>query len=253
MTQDLQFLDLPGGKIAYRAVTGCEPTVLWLGGFGSDLEGTKAQVLSDWAQAQGRAFIRFDYLGHGRSEGRFVDGTISRWRQDALHVIDTLTDGPLILVGSSMGAWIACLAAVVRSARVAGMVLIDPAADFTSALVEPQLSPDARHDLARDGVWLRPSDYGDPQPISRALLEDGARWSILPGPIPIAVPVRILQGREDPDVPWAHALALFQALESQDQVFSLIRDGDHRLSRPSDLKRIIGAVEELATYSDAEG
>jgi len=253
MTHDLQFLDLPGGKIAYRAVTGCGPTVLWLGGFGSDLEGTKAQVLSDWAQAQGRAFIRFDYFGHGRSEGRFVDGTISRWREDALHVIDTLTDGPLILVGSSMGAWIACLAAVVRSARVAGMVMIAPAADFTSALVEPQLSPDARHVLARDGVWLRPSDYGDPQPISRALLEDGARWSILPGPIPTAAPVRILQGREDPDVPWAHALALSQALESQDQVFSLIRDGDHRLSRPSDLKRIIEAVEELATYSVAEG
>ena len=252
MTPDVEFLDRPGGQIAYRAVQGREPTVLWLGGFGSDMEGTKVLALSDWAAAQGRAFVRFDYFGHGRSQGRFADGTISRWREDALAVIDAVTQGPLILVGSSMGAWIACLAAVERPERIAGMVLIAPAADFTSALIEPRLSGEARRDLARDGVWLRPSDYGDPQPISRALLEDGARWTILPGPIPIAAPVRILQGREDPDVPWAHALSLSQALETTGQVFSLIGDGDHRLSRPQDLRRIIAAAEELATYSEAE-
>jgi pimeloyl-ACP methyl ester carboxylesterase len=130
-------------------------------------------------------------------------------------------------------------------------VLIAPAADFTSALIEPRLSDQARRELAQTGVWLRPSDYGDAQPISRALLDDGDRWSILPGPVPITAPVRILQGRDDPDVPWAHALALSQALKSQDQVFTLIGDGDHRLSRPQDLVRITGAVEELVTYGEA--
>lgn len=251
MSSDPQNLDLDGCQIAYRAVAGHGPTIVWLGGFGSDMEGTKAQVLSDWAQGQGRAFVRFDYFGHGQSGGAFAEGTITRWRGDALAVIDQFTQGPLVLAGSSMGGWIACLAALARPDRVAGLVLIAPAADFTSALIEPQLSDEARHDLATSGVWLRPSDYGDPQPISRALLEDGARWIILPGPVPIEVPVRILQGREDTDVPWSHALALSQALNSRDQVFSLIGDGDHRLSRPQDLERMIAMVEELATYGEA--
>jgi len=252
MNAKVEFLDLGNGKLAYRSQAGGGPAVVWLGGFGSDMEGSKAQALSDWAAERGRAFLRFDYFGHGASDGAFAEGTVSRWREDALAMIDRLTQGPLVLVGSSMGGWIACLAALARPERVAGLVLIAPAADFTSALVEPQLSVDARRDLAETGVWLRPSDYGDPQPVSRALLDDGARWTILPGPVPIEVPVRILQGKEDPDVPWTLALALSQALSGTDQVFSLIADGDHRLSRPRDLARIIGAVQELGAYGEAE-
>jgi len=251
MSDDLQYLNRQDGRIAWRGVTGAGPTVVWLGGFGSDMEGSKAQALSDWAVAEERGFLRFDYFGHGASDGDFAAGTITRWREDALAVIDELTNGPLVLVGSSMGGWIACLAALARPDRLAGLVLIAPAADFTSALIAPNLSEAARHDLAMTGVWLRPSDYGDPQPISRALLEDGARWTLLPGPIPITAPVRILQGRDDPDVPWTHALALSQALGVRDQIFTLIGDGDHRLSRPQDLARIIAATAELVTYGEA--
>jgi pimeloyl-ACP methyl ester carboxylesterase len=235
-----------GTRLAWRRIDGRGPTVFWLGGFGSDMTGTKAQSLAEWAQASGRACLRFDYFGHGASDGRFAEGTITRWRQDALAVIDALTEGPLILVGSSMGGWIACLAAMVRPERVAGLVLIAPAPDFTEKLMTPAIPPEGHAALARDGVWLRPSLYGDPYPIAKALLEDGLRWSILPGPVPIEAPVRILQGGDDPDVPWAHALELAHALNGADVVFSLIKDGDHRLSRPQDIERLIAAVEELA-------
>jgi hypothetical protein len=210
------------------------------------MAGTKAQALADWAAGAGRAFLRFDYFGHGRSGGAFEEGTVTRWRGDALMVLDRLTDGPLVLVGSSMGGWLACLTAMARPERVAGLVLIAPAADFTERLIAPSLPPEAVAAIDRDGLWRRPSPY-DPQgyPISRALLEDGARWSILPGPVAVEAPVRILQGGADPDVPWRHALALAEAIEDQDLVFSLIRDGDHRLSRPQDLARLRGAVAEL--------
>ncbi len=240
-----------GVRLAWRRVEGRGPTVVWLGGFMSDMTGTKAQALADWAQARGRAFLRFDWSGHGQSDGDFVDGTIGRWREDGLAIVDRLTEGPAVLVGSSMGGWLAGHVALARPERVRGLVLIAPAADFTSALMEPQIPPEGRAQLERDGVWLRPSAYGDPYPITRALLDDGRRWSILPHPedeaarIPIASPVRILQGGQDPDVPWSHALRLAQALQGPDVVFTLIRDGDHRLSRPQDLARLIAAVEEL--------
>ena len=223
------------------------PTLVWLGGFRSDMAGTKAQALADWAQANGRAYVRFDYLGHGESCGDFqAKGTITRWREDALAVLDDLTEGPLVLVGSSMGGWIACLVAMARPDRVAAMVLIAPAPDFTEKLMAPEIPPGGLADLATNGVWFRPSDYGDPYPITRNLLEDGARWSILGAePVPIAVPVRILQGGADPDVPWRHALELSQAISSQDVVFSLIKDGDHRLSRPQDIARLLAAVAEF--------
>jgi len=240
-------LERPDGEwIAWRRVDGQGPTVVWLGGFRSDMAGTKAQALADWARAEGRAYVRFDYLGHGESSGDFQGkGTITRWREDALAVLDELALGPVVLVGSSMGGWLACLAALARPERVCALVLIAPAADFTSRLVEPHLDPAARAALATDGVWLRPSAYGDPDPFTRALLEDGARWSILPGPIPIEVPVRILQGGEDPDVPWPHALELAQAIKGPDLVFTLIKDGDHRLSRPQDIARMLAAVGEI--------
>jgi pimeloyl-ACP methyl ester carboxylesterase len=234
-----------GGLIAWRAIAGEGPTVVWLGGFNSDMTGIKAQALADWAQANGRAYLRFDYFGHGASSGAFQDGTITRWREDALAVLDELAPGPVVLVGSSMGGWIACLAAMVRADRVTGMVLVAPAPDFTEKLLAPQIPPVGREALRASRVWMRPSAYGEPYPIAAALLEDGARWSILPGPVPIVCPVRILQGGADPDVPWRHALELAQAINSDDVVFSLIKDGDHRLSRPQDIGRLIAAVSDL--------
>ena len=235
-----------GARLAWRRVEGRGPTVVWLGGFRSDMAGTKAQALADWAQARGRAYVRFDYFGHGDSEGDFREGTITRWRADALAVLDELAAGQAVLVGSSMGGWLACLAAMAAPERIRARVLVAPAADFTETLMKPGIPADGRAALERDGIWLRPSPYGDPYPIARALLEDGARWSILPGPAPIEVPVRILQGGEDPDVPWRHALELAQAIKGQDVVFTLVKDGDHRLSRPQDIARLIAAVEEVS-------
>jgi pimeloyl-ACP methyl ester carboxylesterase len=246
MDETAGFLEHEGARLAWRRVEGAGPTVVWLGGFHSEMSGTKGEALAQWAAERGRAYLRFDYFGHGRSEGRFEDGTVSRWRGDTLAMIDRLTEGRLVLVGSSMGGWLACLAALARPDRVAGMVLIAPAADFTQALLAPRLPPEAHAALARDGQWTRPSAYDEEgYPITRALLDDGARWTLLPGPVAINVPVRILQGARDPDVPWEHALRLARALKSADVVFTLIGDGDHRLSRLQDLKRLTGALEDL--------
>ncbi len=239
-------LDVEGAPIAWRRVRGIRPTIVWLGGFRSEMAGTKADALAAWAAFGKHDFLRFDYFGHGVSGGDFVQGTITRWRGDALAVIDALTEGPVVLAGSSMGGWLACLAALARPDRTGALVLVAPAADFTSALLEPSLPDEARVAVKRDGVWMQPSAY-DPAgyPITAKLLEDGGRWSILPGPVSITAPVRILQGGADPDVPWRHALQLAHAIKGEDVVFTLIRDGDHRLSRPLDLARLIAAVEEL--------
>lgn len=235
-----------GEALAWRKVEGYGPTAVWLGGFHSDMTGTKAEALAELAVNQGRSLLRFDYLGHGQSSGDFRTGTISRWREDCLAAIDQLTEGPLVLVGSSMGGWLACLVALARPERIKALILIAPAADFTEALMEPELSPEAKAAIAAEGEWIRPSEYdGDGYPITRRLLEDGRGWSILPGPVEITVPIRILQGGQDPDVPWSHALKLAHALTSQDLVFSLIKDGDHRLSRPEDIARLILAVQEV--------
>ena len=244
-----------GERLAYEVVEGDGPTVVWLGGFNSDMAGTKAQALAEWARRRRRAYVRFDYFAHGGSSGAFVRGTISRWRADALAITDQLTAGPLVLVGSSMGGWIATLAALARPERVAGLVLIAPAADMTDKLIEPELGPDARASLNETGVWLRPSPYGPGDPIWRALLEDGRDWSVLPGPVACDAPLRVLQGGADADVPWAHALALAQAWRGDDVVFTLVRDGDHRLSRPQDIARLIQAVESLtrSAYTDDRG
>ena len=242
------FLDRGDGEqVAWRRVAGHSPTVVWLGGFMSDMTGTKAQALADWALANGRAFLRFDYLGHGQSSGDFRAGTITRWRADALAAIAALTEGPLVLVGSSMGGWISCLVAAEIPDRLHAMVLIAPAADFTEALMKPGLPPEAHAAIARDGEWIRPSLYEPTgHPITRGLLEDGARWTSLGGPVPIDCPVRILQGREDPDVPWTHALELANTIRSDDVVFTLIKDGDHRLSRDQDIARLLAMVAEVA-------
>ena len=237
-----------GEELAWRRMDGDGPTVVWLGGFRSDMAGTKAQALADWAAAKGRRFLRFDYFGHGESSGDFIrGGCITRWREDVLTVIDRLTEGPLALVGSSMGGWLSLLASTARPERIAGMVLVAPAPDFTEALMKPQLSAEAGKALAEDGVWIERSDY-DPEgyPITRLLIEDGARWSVLPGPRGLEGPVRILQGARDEAVPWTHAHELVAALPGDDVVFTLIKDGDHRLSRPQDLARLIATVEEWA-------
>jgi pimeloyl-ACP methyl ester carboxylesterase len=242
-------LDRPDGEqIAWRRIDGRGPTVLWLGGFRSDMTGTKAQALAEWALARERSFLRFDYYGHGESSGDFAKGgCISRWREDALAVIDELTEGPLVLVGSSMGGWLSLLASAVRAERVQALVLIAPAPDFTEALMKPQFTPEVFRALEEDGVWIERSDY-DPEgyPITRLLIEDGARWSVLPGPLGFEGPVRILQGQRDDSVPWTHAHELVGALSGDDVVFTLIKDGDHRLSRPQDLQRLIAALEEVA-------
>jgi pimeloyl-ACP methyl ester carboxylesterase len=246
MSETSGFLIRPGGRIAWRRVEGEGPPVVWLGGFNSDMTGTKAQALSDWAAGVGRSFLRFDYFGHGASDGAFRDGTISRWREDALAVIDELTEGPLVLVGSSMGGWIASLVALSRPERVQAMVLLAPAPDFTEKLMKPAFPPEVLDEIAQTGEWRRPSPYGDEgYPITRALLEDGARWSILDGPVAIHCPVHILQGGADEDVPWRHALSLALAIEGDEVAFTLIKNGDHRLSREADIDRLIVAVEAM--------
>lgn len=236
-----------GETLAWRRLDGRGPALVWLNGYRSDMMGTKAQILADWARADGRAMVRFDYLGHGASSGDFIaKGCISRWRDDALAVIDTLTSGPVLLVGSSMGGWIASLIALARPDRVAGLVLIAPAADIADKLLEPSLTQAESVALAAEGVIYRGSPYfDDGSPFTRLLIEDGRQWSILPGPVPIHCPVRVLQGGRDDDVPWSHALALHQAILAEDNVFTLIKDGDHRLSRPQDLERLAATVAEV--------
>ena len=245
MSESSGYLERPdGSRLAWRRVSGEGPTVIWLGGFRSDMTGTKAQALSDWAVEKRRSYIRFDYFGHGESSGEFVDGTISRWRDDALAILDEMTTGPVVLVGSSMGGWLSCLATQVRPQRVKALVLIAPAADFTSKLMAPEMTEADRAEMDASGIWLRSSDYGEPYPITRDLLEDGERWSILDAEIPLTCPVRILHGAADPDVPWRLGLDLALALEGPDVTFTLVRDGDHRLSRDQDLTRLIGLVDE---------
>lgn len=238
-------------SIAVRAQSGAAPALFWLGGFHSDMKGTKAVALAQWAAGQGRGCVRFDYSGHGESSGAFADGTIGRWLEESLAVFDACCAGPQIVIGSSMGGWIALLLAreLARRggrARLAGLVLIAPAPDFTEELMWKQFSPAIRQQIETAGVWLRPSDYGEPYPITRNLIEEGRQHLVLGSAIDVGCPIRILQGAQDPDVPWRHAFALAERLPSEDAVLTMIQDGDHRLSRPQDIARIIAAVSELS-------
>ena len=229
------------------------PGLLWLGGYKSDMKGTKAVALAEWAEREQRSCVRFDYSGHGESEGAFTDGTIGRWLADSLAVFDACCRGPQILIGSSMGGWLALL--LVRelkrrkssgSASVAGMVLIAPAVDFTEELMWKRFTPDIKRELEQKGVWERPSQYSpEPYLVTRQLIEDGRKHLLLGSMIETGCPVRILQGVEDPDVPWQHAKALVARLASDDVVLTLVKDGDHRLSRPEDIERLIRAVAEF--------
>lgn len=237
-----------GPRLAYRKHDGHSGlTYVWLSGFKSDMTGTKVIELETWAKAEGHSFLAFDYSGHGESDGAFEDGTISKWRQDCLEMISAQTSGDLVLVGSSMGGWMALLSMLALKDRVKGIVLIAPAPDFTEKLMWPKFSAQAQSEILEKGMHLRPSDYGDPYPITRALIEDGRNWSLLDDPIKFDGPVRILQGMEDPDVPWKHAERLVTVMTPKDLVFTLIKDGDHRLSRPEDIERLKATCAEIAT------
>jgi pimeloyl-ACP methyl ester carboxylesterase len=221
--------------------------VIWLGGFRSDMLATKASHLVDWGARSGRAVVRFDYSGHGESDGSFADGTISDWLEDALEVIRTEGGPAPVLVGSSMGGWLALLAArrlAAEGTPVSGLVLIAPAADFTEELMWQQFPDAIKRTIETEGVYLHPSEYApEPTPITRALMEDGRRHLLLTAPFRVGCPVRILQGQQDPDVPWQHAMKLVEHLPEDDVTVTLIKDGDHRLSRPEDLAILVRAVE----------
>jgi len=239
-------------RIAVRAREGAAPGLFWLGGFNSDMKGTKALALDGWAAEHGRACVRFDYSGHGESGGKFIDGTIGRWLEDSLAVFERFCRGPQVVIGSSMGGWMALLLARevakrTTNASLAGLVLIAPAPDFTEELMWKGFSPEIRQEIETKGVWMRPSEYGDgsPYPITRALIGEGRNHLLLGGSIEVGCPVRILQGAKDPDVPWRHAFALAHRLPADDVVLTMIQDGDHRLSRPQDIARIIAAVAEI--------
>ncbi|KAB0267564.1 alpha/beta hydrolase [Microvirga brassicacearum] len=236
--------------IAALTQEGSGPPVVWLGGYKSDMRSTKAETLAAWAERAGRAFVRFDYSGHGESGGRFENGTITHWLDDSLGVIRGLVAERSILVGSSMGAWIALLVArhlaETGGPSPAGMVLIAPAIDFTERLMWDRFTVTMKRSIQETGVLLRESEYSEePYPITMGLIEDGRRHLLFDASIQTGCPVHILQGMKDPDVPWTHAMRLVEHLPGDNVSLTLIKDGDHRLSRPEDLERLIQAIEAI--------
>ena len=256
-------IESPKRTIAVRAREGkrndksdnSRPGLFWLGGFKSDMKGTKAEALDRWAESQGRACLRFDYSGHGESGGDFTAGTIGRWLTESIAVYARFAQGSQVVVGSSMGGWLALLLArelrkrqekKEPAAPIAGMVLIAPAVDFTEELMWKPFSDAIKREIEEKGVWMRPSEYSEgPYPITKGLIEDGRKHLLLGGLIETGCPVHILQGVQDPDVPWRHAVELVSRFARDDVVLTLIKDGDHRLSRPEDLERLIAAVKEF--------
>ena len=231
---------------------GKSPGLFWLGGFKSDMKGTKAEALDDWASKEGRACVRFDYSGHGESGGAFTDGTIGRWLSESVAVYRQFAKGPQVVIGSSMGGWLALLLAqelrrAKDAAPIVGMVLIAPAADFTEELMWKQFPDSIKREIEEKGAWLRPSQYSEePYPITKQLIEEGRQHLLLGGLIETGCPVHILQGVQDRDVPWRHAVELVSRFSRDDVVLTLIKDGDHRLSRPEDIERLIAAVKEFS-------
>lgn len=242
-----------GITIAYRRTPGQGPGILFLGGFRSTMNGTKAAALERFARERGQAFVRFDYAGHGASGGRFETCGIGSWTEDALAVLDAATEGPQILVGSSMGAWIMVRVALARPDRVAALVGVAAAPDFTEDLMWDRFDAPTREAVMREGVVRLPSEYDDdPYPITRGLIEDGRRHLLLRGPIAIDRPVRLIHGMADPDVPWRTSLRLSEALTGGDVRLTLVKDGDHRLSRDADVALLRDQIAELADdLSDA--
>jgi pimeloyl-ACP methyl ester carboxylesterase len=239
--------------IAIRARDGAPPGLFWLGGFNSDMKGTKAEAVDQWAAEHGRACTRFDYSGHGESGGDFASGTIGRWAEEALAVFSSCR-GPQIVIGSSMGGWISLLLAreVQKAgkkigASIAGMVLVAPAPDFTEELMWKRFPPEVKREIEEKGSWRRPSAYADQgYLITKNLIEDGRKHLVLGGLIETGCPVRILQGVQDEDVPWQHAVELVSRIARDDVVLTLVKDGDHRLSRPEDISRLLDAIAEVA-------
>lgn len=235
-----------GASIAYHRLAGRGPGLVFLGGFMSDMTGSKALALEDYARRRGQAFLRFDYQGHGQSSGAFEEGSIGLWAEDAIAAFDALTEGPQILIGSSMGGWIMLLTALARRERVAGLVGLAPAPDFTEDLMWQVFDADKRARLERDGRIEEPSDYGEePYVITRRLIEDGREHLLLRAPIPLDCPVRLIHGMADKDVPWQTSIRICQGLESDDVEIALVKAGGHRLSEPDDLARLTATVEGL--------
>jgi pimeloyl-ACP methyl ester carboxylesterase len=256
---ELQFLDVGAAddarRIAFRrraAQANDRPGLVWLSGFKSDMASTKAQVLDDYCMKSGRALLRFDYSGHGESGGSFEAGAVTRWLEESLAVIRAATNGPQILVGSSMGGYLALLVARAlgqtgEAARLAGMALIAPAVDFTEALIWANAPVSARRAIMEQGAWARQSPYSPkPYPITKALIEDGRRHLLLGGAIRTHCPVRILQGMRDEDVPYRHVMTLIEHIAGDPVTLTLVKDGDHRLSRPEDLALLVAAIEGLS-------
>jgi pimeloyl-ACP methyl ester carboxylesterase len=260
--QEPQFLELGRGtkrrRIAYRlSPARGEGELLWLPGFLSDMGSTKAIAVAEWAEARGLGLLRFDYSGHGLSGGALLDATMGDWLEESVAMSGLLRGGRVIVIGSSMGGWLALLLARHlaqrgNGGRLGGFVLIAPAWDMTETLMWRQLPPEAKNAIARDGVYHQPSLYGDPYPITRGLIEEGRAHLFGGSRFDPGAPVRILQGMRDPDVPFTHALALVDLLAGEDVELSLIKDGDHRLSRPRDLRRLEAAIALLAFASQSE-
>jgi pimeloyl-ACP methyl ester carboxylesterase len=251
--QQPQFIDVGAGaagrRIATLTAAGAAPGLIWLPGFKSDMISTKASALAEWSAARGLAATRFDYSGHGQSGGRFEDGTIGRWLEESASVLTRLTKGSQIVVGSSMGGYIALLllrqlmqSSPADAARIKGLVLIAPAWDMTEELMWKRFSDDARAEIARTGVWHRPSAYGEPYPITRGLIEDGRNHLIGQAPWNPGRPVAVIHGRLDPDVPWRHTVALEQRLQGGWLRTTWVEDGEHRLSRPQDLALMFAVI-----------
>lgn len=235
-----------GATIAYHKLNGRGPGIIFLGGFRSDMTGTKAQALEAHCRKAGYPFVRFDYFGHGESSGKFTEGTIGRWVEDTITVLDEIAEGPQILVGSSMGGWIMLLTTLARPDRIAGLIGIAPAPDFTEMLIWQRYSDDARETLQRDGVFFERSPYGEqPYPITLKLIEEGRQHLLLDRAIDISCPVHLLHGMQDDAVPWQHSLKISKNIASEKVVISYIKDGDHRLSREEDLDHLIRTVDNL--------
>ena len=233
--------------LAYYRHPGAGPGVIFMGGFMSDMSSSKALTLETWCRQQDRAYVRFDYLGHGASSGRFEDGSIGRWSEDAIAVLDQLTEGPQILIGSSMGAWIMLLSALARPQRVAGLIGVAAAPDFTEDRLWPGLDEATRTQLLTKGVILQPSDYSDtPYAISLALIQEARRHLLLRDVLPLSCPVRLLHGMNDADIPWETSIRLSRQLAGSDVRITLIKDGEHRLSRPQDLALLTRTLAELS-------
>lgn len=242
-----------GATIAYHVSSGKSPGVVFLGGFCSDMNGTKAVALEKWCRATGRAFLRFDYCGHGQSSGDFADGTIGSWASDAVFAIETLTQGPQVLVGSSMGGWIMMLAALSPHSRICALLGLAAAPDFTEDLIHGELTPRQVEVLNHEGLVKIPNCYDaeDPYIITKALIDDGKKQLLLGGPIELDIPVRLIQGMKDADVPWKTALKIQEMLTGEDVEVQLIKNGDHRLSEPADLERLLTTLEKLLGHVEA--